>query len=350
MAVEAHHLLHTGGGAGAPQRQQLLAHAGWAWAAGDAAACYEAPPARQLVQQQHQGLLFQHPCAAPPPTSAATAAAATARQLAAMPGQYAAGASESGVTFGGAQQHHQDAVATAAMAPAARKRKHAADSQSAAVPTRLVTADVAAHFQQQLVDVDRLVLQHMRAEMTEQRRRHAREVVAAVEAVAAKRLRAKDEEIDRISRLNWALEERVRSLYVEAQVWRDLAQSNEAAAAALRGELQQALDAQAHQPRLAAGVTIAGADDDDAESCCCGENDVAGGAGAGNSDEDDDEAGASLGQIRRRRACTMCGEGEAEVLMLPCRHLCACAACASAALACPACGCDKNGSVCVNFS
>jgi len=84
----------------------------------------------------------------------------------------------------------------------------------------------------------------MWADLREQRRRHAGQVVAAVEAAAAKRLRAKDEEIERIGRLNWALEERVRSLYVEAQVWRDLAQSNEAAANALRGELQQALDAQ----------------------------------------------------------------------------------------------------------
>ena len=74
--------------------------------------------------------------------------------------------------------------------------------------------------------------------------RGALEVVATVEAAAAKWLRA-EEEIQRMGRLNnSALEERVKSLYVEAQVWRDLAQSNEAAANALRGELQQALDAQ----------------------------------------------------------------------------------------------------------
>ncbi|PVH62997.1 hypothetical protein PAHAL_3G449000 [Panicum hallii] len=162
-------------------------------------------------------------------------------------------------------------------------------------------------------------------------------LVAAVEAAAAKRLRAKGEEIERIGRLNWALEERVKSLYVEAQVWRDLAQSNEAAANALRGELQQALDAQ--QARC--GVVLAG----DAESCCCGENDVGGGTGAGNEGEED-EAGTTSG----RRMCTMCGEGAAEVLLLPCRHLCACAPCAGAARACSACGCAKNGSVCVNFS
>jgi E3 ubiquitin-protein ligase BOI and related proteins len=170
----------------------------------------------------------------------------------------------------------------------------------------------------------------MRAELAEQRRRHVRQVVAAVEAGATKRLRAKDEEIARLGRLNWALEERVRSLSVEAQVWRDMAHSNEAAAGALRGELQQALDAQARR-----GVAQAA---DDAASCCCGENDGAG--------DDEEVATATRDGMR----CAVCGEGAAEVLLLPCRHLCACAACAAVARACPACGCAKNGSVCVNFS
>jgi E3 ubiquitin-protein ligase BOI and related proteins len=170
----------------------------------------------------------------------------------------------------------------------------------------------------------------MWVELAEQRRRHVRQVVAAVEAGATKRLRAKDEEIARLGRLNWALEERVRSLSVEAQVWRDMAHSNEAAAGALRGELQQALDAQA---RRRGGQEAAS---DKAASCCCGENDGAG--------EDEEVATATRGG----RRCPVCGEAAGEVLLLPCRHLCACASCAAVARACPACGCAKNGSVCVN--
>ncbi|CAL4943614.1 unnamed protein product [Urochloa decumbens] len=349
MAVEAHHqLLHTGGAGG---QRQVFAHAGWAWGAGDGAACYEpcygvgggkevavtaARPATQQFQQSS-------PCvglAAPPAPSPAVAAR---QQYAAVPQLCAADASESGVTFGGGAQNQEVAMA---MAP--RKRKRAPDQAVQAPVLGLGAADVSAHFQQQLVDVDRLVLQHttkMWVELREQRRRQARQVVAAVEAAAAKRLRARDEEIERIGRLNWALEERVKSLYVEAQVWRDLAQSNEAAAAALRGELLQAMDAQ-QQARCGGGVVagLAGTDAGDAESCCCGENDV------DNKEEDEQQAGTSSAACRERRMCTMCGEGGAEVLLLPCRHLCACAACAGVAQACPVCGCAKNGSVCVNFS
>ncbi|CAN6317315.1 unnamed protein product [Urochloa humidicola] len=365
MAVDAHHLLHAGGAGG---QRELLAHAGWAWT-GDGA-CYEQAPAsgvpqglqrspcygvgkeiavsvgRLLASQQFQQQ--QSSCvglAAPAPSSAMTARPLAAVQYAAGPQPCAADASESGVTFGGGGCAQQEVAM--AMAPA-RKRKRAAD------PVGLGAADVSAHFQQQLVEVDRLVLQHttkMWAELREQRRRQDRQVVAAVEAAAAKRLRAKDEEIERMGRLNWALEERVRSLYVEAQVWRDLAQSNEATAAALRGELQQAMDAHQQAARCA-GVLAAAAGPDtdadgDAESCCCGENDVV----ADNKQEEDGHAaGTTSAACRERRMCTVCGEGVAEVLLLPCRHLCACAACAGVAQACPVCGCAKNGSVCVNFS
>jgi len=189
----------------------------------------------------------------------------------------------------------------------------------------------------------------MWAELAEQRRRHARQVVATVEAAAAKRMRAKEEEIQRMGRLNWALEERVKSLYVEAQVWRDLAQSNEAAANALRGELQQALDAQ--QANSQAPLALAPAASTTTSRAAAGRTT--------SSPKPEQQArgrtGRGPGHRRCRRTggrarCAVCGEGAAEVLLLPCRHLCACAPCAGAARACPACGCAKNGSVCVNFS
>ena len=176
--------------------------------------------------------------------------------------------------------------------------------------------------------------QKMWTTLAEQRQSQTRLIVSAVEARAAKRLKAKDEEIERIRSMNWALEERLRNLFMEAQMWRDVAQSHEATANVLRGDLQRALDSQA--------VRGGGSDDgqeDDAESCCWGENQVPLCA-----EEVGTPAPTGVGR------CKGCGDGGAVVLLLPCRHLCVCAPCAAAAQACPSCGCAKNGSVCVNFS
>ncbi|CAD6206127.1 unnamed protein product [Miscanthus lutarioriparius] len=349
MAVEAHRLLLAQQG----QKQFTnAAAAGWPWTTGDEPRC--AMTAMPSHHHQQAPFQFQQQAScvgvglpAPPVSSAAPVA-----QYAAGGQMFVGDAAESGVTFGGGAGAAQQEMVAMAMAP--RKRKRVVEQGQTPPVLEIGAADVAAHFHQQLVDVDRLVLQHtakMWADLTEQRRRHARQVVATVEAAAGKRLRAKEEEIQRMGRLNWALEERVKSLYVEAQVWRDLAQSNEAASNALRGELQQALDAQ--QARLCGGAAGAGTGTggaDDAESCCCGENDVVAGAGAGGAGPEDEEEAGTSSPPGQRRTCAVCGEGAAEVLLLPCRHLCACAPCAGAARACPACGCAKNGSVCVNFS
>ena len=176
------------------------------------------------------------------------------------------------------------------------------------------------------------------AALAEQRRSHLRLIVSAVEARAAKRLKAKDDEIERVRGMNWALEERLRNLYMEAQMWRDVAQSHEAAANVLRADLQRVLEAQA--------VRGGGGDgQDDAESCCWGENQVPLCA--------EEEVGTPVVDERPATGvgrCKGCREDAAVVLLLPCRHLCVCAPCAAAAQACPVCGSAKNGSVCVNFS
>ncbi|KAF0910015.1 hypothetical protein E2562_001257 [Oryza meyeriana var. granulata] len=333
MAVDAHHLPPIQPAAAVGESmfspRQACFGGGEVVAAGAGAVMGGLCQEQQQLMQRYQPYVGGGGVRQPAP-AVASGAAEVLRQYSQMCA--AADAAESGVTFGGGQE-------AAAAAPMKRKR--------AELPVVLgAAADVAveAHARQQLVDVDRLVLHHaakMWAELAEQRRRHARQMVAAVEAAAAKRLRAKDEEIERIGRLNWALEERLKGMYVEAQVWRDLAQSNEAAANALRGELEQLLDAQARRGPDAAAA-------DDAESCCYGENDVAAAPARAADDGEVERRGGGAGG--RGRRCKGCGEAAAMVLVLPCRHLCACAPCAAAARACPACGCAKNGSVCVNFS
>ncbi|WOL07860.1 putative BOI-related E3 ubiquitin-protein ligase 3 [Canna indica] len=224
-------------------------------------------------------------------------------------------ASDSGLTFDNA----------AAVAAASRKR-----------PRPSPFDDQSYYLQQQMFDVDRLILQHaerMRAEMAERRRRFVRRILASVEDGVSKRLMAREEEIARIGRVNWALEERIKRLCVENQMWRDVAQSNEAAANALRASLEQVLAVQVRVKNEEAAEEGAASSADDAESCCC----VAGNG------EDQEEAGV-------RRVCRGCGQREPSVLLLPCRHLCLCAACGAAAASCPICNCSNTGSLSVNMS
>ncbi|XP_042400176.1 probable BOI-related E3 ubiquitin-protein ligase 3 [Zingiber officinale] len=171
-------------------------------------------------------------------------------------------------------------------------------------------------------EVDVLVLRHaerVRAELAERRRR----MVAEAEACARRRMVAKEEEIAQVERLNCALEERIRALCVENQVWRGLAESNEAAARELRDNLEEVLAAAAN-----AGAAEG---EDETESCRCG---------SGNDVERESGGGGAR--------CRRCGEEEATVILLPCRHLCLCPSCGAAASACPVCDCGKISSVHVN--
>ncbi|XP_074565313.1 putative BOI-related E3 ubiquitin-protein ligase 3 [Curcuma longa] len=178
--------------------------------------------------------------------------------------------------------------------------------------------DFSSNVQQQLLNLDRLILNHVakvRMELVQRLRRN----LAAAEEGASKRLKEKEEEVERERKVTWALEERIKSLCVENQMWRELARSSEAVALALRADLERALAATVKAAPAAAA--------EDAESCCCGDS--------------EEEA---------RRTCRCCGEREPAVLLLPCRHLCVCAACGPAVATCPVCECRKNGSVLVNMS
>ncbi|CAL9135452.1 unnamed protein product [Musa textilis] len=232
--------------------------------------------------------------------------------------------SDSGLTF----NNHPVAMAS-------RKRPRDADGALS-----FLGEDMSSHFEQQMLDVDRLIVQHaekVRVELMERLKRFLRRIIAAVEEGLSKRLKAKEEEIQRMSKLNWALEERIRSLCVENQMWRDLARSNEAAAQVLRSNLEQALAAaQVKAEKDAAAIAV-----DDADSCCCGDNAEV---------ENRGSAAVKGKKLQWSRLCRFCQEQEPSVLLLPCRHLCVCAACGPAVVACPICNCNTNGTVTVNMS
>ncbi|KAF3516189.1 hypothetical protein DY000_02064290 [Brassica cretica] len=196
--------------------------------------------------------------------------------------------------------------------------------------------DLSSHINQQQHDIDRFVSLHMervKFEIQEKRKRQARTIVEAIEHGLAKRLRVKDEERERIGKINHALEERVKSLSIENQIWRDLAQSNEATANNLRANLEEVL-AQVND-LAGAGLANVNADCDDAQSCC--------GSSSG-------EETVRRTVVAKGRMCRNCGEEESCVLVLPCRHLCLCGVCGSSVHTCPICRSPKNASVHVNMS
>ncbi|KAL1349128.1 hypothetical protein HN51_025619 [Arachis hypogaea] len=224
--------------------------------------------------------------------------------------------------------------------------------------------DITLQIHQQQLDIDQLVAQRMekvRMELEEKRKRHARRIMEAIEVSVMKRLKAKEDEIEKMGKLNWALEEKVKSLCIENQIWRDLAQTNEATANALRTNLEQVLaqrgcggavedDGATVCPGGAATAAVM----DDAESCCGSSDDC----GDKNLEEKVVEscgggwrtlAGVNA-QDKGGRLCKNCGKGESCVLILPCRHLCLCTVCGSSLHTCPICKSVKTASVHVNMS
>ncbi|KAL9159871.1 hypothetical protein ABFS82_08G162800 [Erythranthe guttata] len=220
--------------------------------------------------------------------------------------------------------------------------------------------DISFQIQQQQFEIDRFICQHtekVRAEIEERRKKHTRRIAAAVEENVKNKLRAKEEEIEKIGKLNWALEERVKSLCVENQIWRDLAQSNEATANALRCNLEQILS-QFHDDQRRRNSRAGEADlvcDAAAESFCGSNFDEIDRRGLALADSASSDGANIAGDgciaaAAGSRMCRSCGKEESCVLLLPCRHLCLCTVCGSTLHTCPVCNSIKTASVHVNLS
>ncbi|KAG6385227.1 hypothetical protein SASPL_154055 [Salvia splendens] len=130
-------------------------------------------------------------------------------------------------------------------------------------------------------------------------------------------LKEKDDQIEKMARLNLMLEEKAKGLYLESQLWQETARANEAAANSLRRALDQF------------GEGSGAAVEEDVESCgsCCDET----------------------AESSERRMCWICGERQCCVVVLPCRHLCLCSGCGSGLHACPVCNASMAATVHVNI-
>ncbi|XP_048131548.1 probable BOI-related E3 ubiquitin-protein ligase 3 [Rhodamnia argentea] len=232
-----------------------------------------------------------------------------------------------GVRFGGHGERARESVI--------RKPRNRSDSEitrhKMSLASPFLGHDVAFEIQRHQLEIDRLISQHTQMLMLEVEVRVKQQYEALLLSIhdsVARKLKEKDTEIRKIWKSNLLLQEKVKFLAAENQIWRGLAQTNEAAANSLRSDLEHAL------ARGGGGV-------DDAESCC-GSNDP-GRAGA-----DCGDAAAESG--RGWRWCGAFGQRESRVVLLPCRHLCLCVACGPSHRDCPACGSGVTASVHANLS
>lgn len=174
--------------------------------------------------------------------------------------------------------------------------------------------------------------ERLRRSLADLRRRHYRSLLGAAEAAASRRLREKEAEASEAARRGAEMEERVARLRAEASAWQAKALADQSTAAALHAQLQHA---QA-QARCKAEEQDAGAADD-----------------AGSCFVDPDRVVEVPAPPPIARPCRACGRRAAAVVMLPCRHLCLCAACEpvpGAAAACPMCRGAVTGTVQAFFS
>ncbi|KAL5731462.1 RING-type E3 ubiquitin transferase [Ranunculus cassubicifolius] len=194
--------------------------------------------------------------------------------------------------------------------------------------------DITLQIQQQQFEMDRFVSQHMekvRLMMLQKRKEQSRRLVTAIDEKITQRLKEKQQEIEMAAKKNWLLEEKVKSLFLENQMWRNLAEQSEATANSLRGNIEQILSHQVKQQQEAVGA-------DDAESCC------------GSSDEYDQGDKDTGSSSKSGSLCRKCCKEESCVVLLPCRHFCLCNSCEKSLHKCPICDSNKNGSVHVNLS
>lgn len=173
----------------------------------------------------------------------------------------------------------------------------------------------------------------MRRTLAEKRQRHYRALLSAAEESTSRRLREKEAEVEKATRRNAELEARAAQLSVEAQVWQAKARAQEATAATLQAQLQQAImSSGAHDRR--------GLDEGGVITCAAGGGVEGQAEDAESAYVDPDRVTAASGP-----SCKACRKRVASVVILPCRHLCLCTECDRVAQACPLCLSLRNSSV-----
>ncbi|XP_057521382.1 BOI-related E3 ubiquitin-protein ligase 1-like isoform X2 [Amaranthus tricolor] len=168
--------------------------------------------------------------------------------------------------------------------------------------------------------------EHLRRTLADKRQRYYRALVGAAEETVARRMKEKEAEIEKAARRIAELEARAAQLTLEAQSWQVKARAQEAQAANLQAQLQQA---------MVGPTNVNGGDKE--------------GSGVGCNGDAEDAESAYVDPVSDRRvpspSCKMCRTRVATVVLLPCRHLCVCRECDDVVQACPLCLSMRTASI-----
>ncbi|CAJ1928798.1 unnamed protein product [Sphenostylis stenocarpa] len=219
-----------------------------------------------------------------------------------------------GLSFGDQQQRQQ--------LHQQQQQQHGCHSSS--FPS-LLSDGLSSQIKQQRGEIDQFLQaqgEQLRRALAEKRERHYRTLLRAAEESVLRRLREKEVEVEKATRRMAELEARAAQLSVEAQLWQAKAKAQEATAASLQAQLQQAM--------------MSGEDGGGGLSCAGGEA--------------EDAESAYVDPERVGPKCRGCAKRVASVVVLPCRHLCICAQCDTHFRACPVCLTVKNSTVQVYLS
>ncbi|XP_058092815.1 probable BOI-related E3 ubiquitin-protein ligase 3 [Magnolia sinica] len=210
--------------------------------------------------------------------------------------------------------------------------------RSAVISPMLLSQDLVSCFYNESIEIDALIrLQNekLRSGLEETRLSHYRSMLLMLEQKSLKCLREKERELDNARRRNADLEEKVKQMSAENQIWFHMAKNNEAIVSNLRSSLEQVLLHNSATTKegygdSSDGLTLVA---DDAVSCCY--EDV----------EERTDTAQENRALKYRRTCKSCRVNEVSVLLLPCRHLCLCKDCESKMDSCPICMSMRNASL-----
>ncbi|GMH26742.1 hypothetical protein Nepgr_028585 [Nepenthes gracilis] len=214
-----------------------------------------------------------------------------------------------------------------------QQHQNSLPSHSSILPS-LLNENFAHQMKQQSDELNQFIQaqgEQLRRMLSEKRQRHYRELLGAAEEAVARRLREKEAEVEKAAKCHAELEARVAQLSAEAQVWQAKARSQEARAASLQAQLQQAI--------MSCGIGSARLQlkTDGAE--------MLGSAVEGGGQAEDAESAYVDPERVCSPSCKACRKRVASVVLLPCRHLCVCAECDALVQACPLCLSLRNGGV-----